>query len=173
MRHILKTPKVSAEAIKETKEKLDSLAADIREGKFTFEDATMYVSDDKDTKNNHGLMSNNDYENQTITSKFKMSDLPEGVAQQVENLQVGEISPAFEMVNSKNRKVCAIVKLVSRVEGHRATITEDFQVMKNVVLAKEREKVLHQWVADKIKKTYVYMKDKYKKGTYEYEGWVK
>ena len=34
------------------------------------------------------------------------------------------------MVNSKGKTTCALIKLVSRVDGHRATITEDFQVMK-------------------------------------------
>lgn len=66
-----------------------------------------------------------------------------------------------------------LIKLVSRVEGHRATITEDFQVMKDVVLAKEREKTLHDWVVDKIKKTYVRMNDRYKNCNFEYQGWVK
>ena len=65
------------------------------------------------------------------------------------------------------------MKLKSRTEGHRATITEDFQVMKNMVLNKEREKVIHDWIVEKIKKTYVRMKDKYKDCEFEYEGWVK
>ena len=34
---------------------------------------------------------------------------------------------------SKGKKVCAIAKLKSRSEGHKATITEDFQVLKNLV----------------------------------------
>jgi peptidyl-prolyl cis-trans isomerase SurA len=180
VRHILKTPKVSAEAMEKSKNRLDSIANELRNGTFellgikmNFEDAATYISSDKDTRNNHGLMSNNNAQNMSITSRFKMAELPEGVAREVEKLKVGEISNAFEMVNNKNRKVCAIIKLVSRTEGHRATITEDYQVMKNVVLDKEREKVLHEWVTNKIKKTYIYMKDKYKKGTYEYEGWVR
>ena len=180
VRHILKTPKVSAEAMEKSKNRLDSIANELRNGTFeilgtklNFEDAATYISSDKDTRNNHGLMSNNNSQSTSITSRFKMAELPEGVARQVEKLKVGEISDAFEMVNNKNRKVCAIIKLVSRTEGHRATITEDYQVMKNVVLDKEREKVLHDWVVNKIKKTYIYMKDKYKNGTYEYEGWVR
>ena len=85
----------------------------------------------------------------------------------------GEVSKAFEMVNGKGMTVCAIIKLKSRTEGHRATITEDFQVMKDVVLAKEREKTLHDWVVDKIKRTYVRMNDRYKNCKFEYQGWVK
>ena len=36
-----------------------------------------------------------------------------------------------------------------------------------------REKVLHDWVVNKIKQTYVRMKDRYKNCDFEYEGWVK
>ena len=77
------------------------------------------------------------------------------------------------MVNARGKTVCAIVKLKARIEGHQATITEDFQVLKNVVLAKEREKVLHNWVVNKIKQTYVRMDDRYKNCNFEYQGWVK
>ena len=77
------------------------------------------------------------------------------------------------MLNNQGKTVCAIIKLKSRTEAHRATITEDYQVMKNVVLQKERDKFLHDWVVDKIKKTYVRMNDKYKNCDFEYEGWVR
>ena len=107
------------------------------------------------------------------TSRFSMKDLPTEVARVVEGLKVGEISNSFTMMNAKGKTQVAIIKLKSRIDGHKATITEDFQVMKDIVLAKEREKTLHDWVVKKIKSTYVRMKDRYKKGDYEYEGWVK
>ena len=172
VRHILLKPKVDREALDEASNQLDSLANEIRAGKFTFDDAATYLSDDKDTKSNHGLMANTT-EDRTRTSKFRMQDLPTEVARTVESLQVGEVSKPFEMVNSRGKTVVAIIKLKSRVEGHRATITEDFQVMKDVVLAKQREKMLDEWVANKLKNTYVRMNDRYKDCKFQYQGWVK
>jgi peptidyl-prolyl cis-trans isomerase SurA len=102
-----------------------------------------------------------------------MQDLPTEVARAVEGMQVGDISKPFQMVNDKGKTVCAIVKLKSRVEGHRATITEDFQVMKDVVLAKRKEEFLKSWVKDKLKNTYVRMNDRYRDCKFEYEGWIK
>ena len=130
-----------------------------------------YVSDDKDTRNNHGLMSFNSEDGRT--SRFQMKDLPTEVARQIEKMQVGDVSPAFRMVNEKNKTVCAIVKLKSRTDAHRATITEDYQVLKKVVLEKERADFLHNWVVNKIKNTYVRMNDRYKDCDFEYQGWVK
>ena len=171
VRHILKIPKVTAEETQHEVNRLDSLADEIREGKFTFEEVAAYASDDKDTRNNRGVMVNN--ADRSLTSRFQMKDLPTEVARVVEGLKVGEISKAFTMVNRNGKTQAAIVKLKSRIEGHKASITEDFQVMKNIVLEKEREKVIHDWVKEKIKKTYVRMKDRYKDCDFEYEGWVK
>lgn len=173
VRHILRTPKISQASITEMSNKLDSVAIDIREGKYTFDDAASVISDDKDSRNNHGLMSQYVADQRINSSRFKMRDLPTEVAKQVENLKVGAISPVFTMVNNSGKTVCAIVKLKSRTEAHRATLSGDYQVLKDVVLSKEKERILHDWVVEKIKKTYVKMADRYKNGTYQYEGWVK
>ena len=171
VRHILRIPRVSAEATDSMRVRLDSLATEIRAGKYTFEDAATMASDDKDTRNNHGLMSFNGEDGRT--SRFQMKDLPTEVAREVEKMEVGDVSNAFSMINEKGKTVVAIVKLKSRTPAHRATITEDYQVMKNVVLAKQRADFLHQWVVNKIKTTYVKMNDRCKSCKFEYEGWVK
>lgn len=170
-RHILMKPRVSADEIEQAKHRLDSIADDIRAGKFTFDDATAYLSDDKDTKNNNGLMANST--ESARTSRFAMKDLPTEVARAVDTLHVGEVSRAFEMVNDHGKTVCAIVKLKSRTEAHRATITEDFQTMKDVILAKRREETIHNWVVEKIKNTYVRIAPEYENCDFMYEGWRK
>ncbi len=171
-RHILLKPKVSPDEVEGAIHRLDSITNDIRAGKFSFEQAASFLSDDKDTRNNEGLMSNSTANG--MTSRFQMKDLPTEVARVVDTLKVNEISKPFEMINSKGKTVVAVVKLKSRVLGHKATITEDFQVMKEVVLSKEREKAIRDWVVDKIKHTYVRMLPQYRvSGKYEYQGWVK
>jgi peptidyl-prolyl cis-trans isomerase SurA len=77
------------------------------------------------------------------------------------------------MINDQGKTVCVIAKLKSRTEGHKATITEDFQVMKDIVMEKRREKVLHDWVVNKIKNTYVHVSDDYRNCKFEYEGWIR
>ena len=153
--------------------RMDSVANDLRDGKFTFEEGALYISDDKDTRNNRGIMSSVDSETGTLSSKIRMRDLPSEVARVVDTLAVGNISAPFTMINSKGKVVCAIVKLKNRIEAHKATITEDFQVLKDVVLNKRREETIHNWVVDKIKHTYVRMDERYKNCNFEYEGWVK
>ena len=173
VRHILKKPVVSEEAIAQALQRLDSIADDIRANKFTFEDAASLLSDDKDTRNNKGLMSTNAMQTGKATSRFQMQDLPPEIAKVVDTMQVGQVSRAFEMINQRGKTICVIAKLKNRVEGHKATITEDFQVMKDVVLGKRRDETLHQWVVDKIKTVYTRLNDNYNDCKFEYEGWIK
>ena len=186
VRHILRKPVVSDSAIDASILRLDTIADAIRANvvpemlrsqlitvpdQFLFEDAVAVFSDDKDTRNNKGLMANRSERGQT--SRFQLQELPAEVAKVVDTLRVGQISKAFSMINERGKTVCVIAKLKSRTEGHKATITEDFQVMKDVVLAKRREKKLHDWVVGKIKNTYVRIGEEYRDCTFEYEGWIR
>ena len=171
VRHILRKPVVNDEAINKALARLDSIRTDIVDGKFPFEAGASIISDDKDTRNNQGLMANVTQEGRT--SRFKMADLPSEVARAVDTLSVGGISKPFTMINERGKTVCAIVRLKSRIDGHKATITEDFQILKNLVLAKRRNQVLHDWVVKRIKSTYVRINERYRDCDFEYEGWVR
>ena len=171
VRHILRKPVVNDEAINKALTRLDSIRTDIVDGKFPFEAGASIISDDKDTRNNQGLMANVTQEGRT--SRFKLADLPSEVARAVDTLSVGGISKPFTMINERGKTVCAIVKLKSRIDGHKATITEDFQILKNLVLAKRRNQVLHDWVVKRIKSTYVRINERYRDCDFEYEGWVR
>jgi peptidyl-prolyl cis-trans isomerase SurA len=171
VRHILRKPVVGQDAIDQSLARLDSIRQDIKDGKFTFEAGASMISDDKNTRNNNGLMANATQNGRT--SRFQLQDLPSEVARAVDTLKVGEISAPFQMINERGKTVCVIAKLKSRTEGHKATITEDFQVMKDVVLEKRRQEKLHEWVVNKIKTTYVRINDRYKDCQFEYQGWIK
>ena len=172
VRHILLRPTVSEASIQQSLLRLDSIRNDIMDGKFTFEQGASILSDNKDTRNNNGLMAH-EMDNMQNTSRFQMKDLPTAVARMVEGMKVGDVSQPFEMLNKRGKTTCAIIKLKNRVEGHRATITEDFQLMKNIVLAKRKEEMLHEWVVNKIKTTYVRVGERYRDCDFEYEGWIK
>ncbi len=169
VRHILLKPKVADEDILKAINKLDSVATDIRRSKFTFDEAALFISDDKDTKNNNGLMPNP----MDNTAKFEMQLLPPEVAKAIENLEVGEVSNAFTMINAKGQEVCAIVKLRNRIDGHKATITDDYQKLRELVIAKKREEKLHDWIVKKQAETYIRINDGWKNCDFKYSGWIK
>ena len=170
-RHILLKPKVSADALNAATNRLDSIANDIKAGKFTFDEATMIISDDKETKNNHGLMTN--VQGQARTSRFAMRELPSEIARTVENMKVGEVSEPFSMIDGRGKLVVVIVKVKGRIDEHRATITEDLQAMKDIVALKKRQDIIHNWIVKKVKDTYVRMSPEYRDCDFEYEGWIR
>lgn len=171
VRHILRRPEVSFEAIDAALARLDSIAGDIRENKFSFEIGAQEISDDKDTRNNHGLMFN--LKDGMQTSRFEMGDLPGEVARVVDGMKEGEISKPFTMTDRHGTKVCAIVKLRARIPAHRAIITEDFQVMKTAVEAKKSEDVVERWIREKQASTYVRINEGWRNCDFQYPGWIK
>lgn len=174
-RHILKRPEVAQADVDTAMAHLDSIAEDIRTEKISFENAVLYASDDKDTRNNHGIMTNTK-ENGDRTTRFEMSELSAvstELARVVEGLQTGEISRPFMMVNSKGTTVCALVRLKSRIKEHRANIAEDFQVLKSVVENKRSQERILSWIKEKQKSTYIRINPDWRDCEFQYPGWVK
>lgn len=172
-RHILLKPEIADSVYTNELVRLDSIAADINRSLFTFEVAAAQLSDDKDTKNNHGIMVNSDMMTRKITSRFAMKDLPTEIARVVETLKVGEISKAFTYKNLQGQDVCAIVKLKSRIDAHRANMTEDFQVLKDVVQSKRALDMRKKWIEEKQKTTFVRINPEWRNCTFEYPNWGK
>lgn len=173
VRHILLKPHIDESEIEHSIARLDSIANDIRSKKFTFDAAAQALSDDKDTRNNHGLMANVNQQTGSISSRFEMKDLPQDVAKVVDTLKVGEISRAFRMTNDKGQEVCAIVLLKNRIEGHHASMTEDFQTLRDEVVNKRSEEAIEQWIQDKIKTTYIRISPEWRNCHFKYKGWIK
>ncbi|WP_296090771.1 peptidylprolyl isomerase [Alloprevotella tannerae] len=173
VRHILLKPDIPADEFARQEAKLDSIATLIREHKLSFEDAAAIYSDDKDTRNNKGLMSYVNPEDGMLTARFQLKDLNQSIAQVIDTMKVGEISKAITMTNAKGQDVCAIVKLKARIDAHRANLKEDFQKLRDVVYEKRCNEKLDEWIANKIKTTYVRINPGWKNCTFKYKGWIK
>lgn len=172
-RHILRRPEVDRKDVEACLSRLDSISADIQEGKFSFEIGAQEISDDKDTRNNHGIMVNTKQDTGDRTTRFEMGELPGEVSRIVNDMEVGEISKPFTMIDRRGREVCAIVKLKNRIPAHRASVTEDFQVLKIAVEARKSEKVIQDWIREKQKSTYVRIKQGWGECDFMYPGWVR
>lgn len=168
VRHILRKPRVSDEEIEKSIHFLDSVADELRRNLYTFEECAPYISQDKDTRNNYGIMVNEDG-----TSKFEMKDLPSEVAKVVANMNIGEISKPFVMIDKKGKEVVAVVKLKNKVNGHRATMADDYQLLQNVVLEKLSMEKIENWIREKQKTTYIRINEDWRNCEFKYSGWIK
>lgn len=170
VRHILLQPKVSEKDLNDAVHRLDSIRKDIVADKFSFEDAAQFISQDKDTRNNKGLMVNKT----TGTPRFEMQDLPPEVARKIEAMQPGDISEPFVFKDeTKNRDVAGIVRLKERIPGHRATLQDDYNLIKEMYERHKKQELIKEWVEKKIKETYTKISDGWQGCEFQYEGWVK
>ena len=173
-RHILLKPKVSDSELTKTLAKMDTLYNDFQANKFSFEEAATFLSADKDTRNNRGLMVNQNYESANNgTPKFEMQELPQEVGKVVYEMKVGEISKPFTMINKSQKEVVAIVKLKARTEAHKANLAEDYQALKAIVENMKKEELLNEWIKKQQKTTYVRISDGWKNCDFRYPGWIK
>ena len=170
-RHILLRPKVSDQELTEAVHRLDSVRANIVTHKrFTFEEAAPILSQDKDTRNNQGRMINQ----ASGTPRFEMKDLPQEVAKVVDKMQVGDVSEAFIMKDPKrDRDIVAIVKLTERIPAHRANLSEDYQTIKGMYENSAKQKMVKEWLANKIRDTYVKIEENWADCEFEHPEWLR
>jgi peptidyl-prolyl cis-trans isomerase SurA len=178
VRHILLKAYISPEELKAAVVQLDSMRSAIVADQITFEQAATY-SYDRETRNNKGLLVNKNETgdmsgetDRTGTTHFEMNELPSEIAKVVDTMKVGDISKPFTMINSKQKQIAIIVKLKSRIEGHKANLADDFQAIKSMVIAERQNQILNKWVDKKINETYIRINDNLKNCDFEKDGWV-
>ena len=176
VRHILLKPRVAEADLIDAVSRLDSVRHDMIDNKkFTFEEAVAVLSNDKNTNKNRGVMVNtNDMSANYNTSRFEMSDLPQEVAKMVNAMEPGDVSQAFIMKDPKTTQdIVAMVKLTARKPGHRANLSDDYQLIRNLYEQARRQEILDNWLADKIKSTYVRIEDGWRDCEFKHSGWIK
>lgn len=173
-RHILLRPKASAEDMQKGMTQLDSIADLIRQDKITFEQAVMRFSEDKNTRMNAGLMMHMDPYTRSITSKFEYQSLPPEIAKVAYDMNVGEVSKAFTMIDeTTGNEMIAIVRIKSKIPTHKANVKEDYQILKSMLEEKKKAEFLEEWIAKKQKETYISINPEYRDCEFAHPGWIK
>ena len=168
-RHILLRPRISASDKVRAIERLDSIRQLIAHDSLTFEQAVMQFSEDKNTVMNAGLMINPN----TGSSQFEYQDLAPEISKQLFTMQEGDLSQPFVMMDqAKNREVCAIVRLKKKTDIHRANLVDDFQTIKTMLENKEGAELLHNWILQKQKTTYIQIAPEWQGCDFEYPNWI-
>lgn len=168
-RHILLKPKASLENMNKAKARIDSIAQIINDKKFTFEQCVSLYSTDKNTRNCSGILTNM----QTGTTKHEMQELPQEVGRAVYSLEEGQISKPFLMVDRSGKTVYCIAKLKSKIKAHKANMSHDFALLKQMYEAHKKQEKLNSWIAKKQKETYVRIDENWRKCDFEHDGWIK
>lgn len=172
-RHILLKPKVPQESLDTALVRLDSIRNGILNKKISFDEAATFLSADKETRNNKGIMVNNTRGANSGTPRFALDELNQDIVKIAGEMKAGEISEPFIMLNDKGRQVAAMIKITARNEGHKATINSDYQIIKKMAENAKQQKMVDEWLQKKIDRTYVRIDPDWQGCEFKYKGWQK
>tara|TARA_A100001011_G_C14317665_1_gene848771 strand:- start:2473 stop:3822 length:1350 start_codon:yes stop_codon:yes gene_type:complete len=151
IRHILLTPKIEANQLKDAKTKLDSIRKRISDDEISFQDAALAYSDEKETKFNGGILINP----QTGDTRFELTNLDPMLYSQIRNLDDGEISQPLIEEERSGLKKYKILKVSNRYDEHVANYSLDYTKIKSLALKEKQLKLIQKWMNEKIESTYV------------------
>jgi len=166
--HILMQPEIPEEKLKETEKKVSDIIKEINSGAITFEEAVKKYSQDKDTKNNAGLIING----QTGESKFDLTRMDPALYARVNDLKQGSMTPAFYDETRGGEKMYKFFYMRERTETHTADLVKDYEKIQNLALRKKKEETITKWSKDKIFETYIKLNNKHSKCTFD-RNWKK
>ncbi len=166
--HILIEPEITDANLKETKERLEALKKDLVAGKIPFEETVKKHSEDKDTKNNGGIIVN-PYTGETA---FDLTRMDPALYGRINELKKGDYSDVFYDEVRGGGKMYKLILMKNRTNTHTADLVGDYVKVQQLALAKKKEETIAKWSKEKIEETYIKLSDNRKKCTFK-ANWKK
>lgn len=152
LRHILIQPEIPQAAVEAAKIELDTIRKHIMEGKYTFAEAALNFSDEKETKFDGGLLRNPI----NFDSRFELTKMDPTLYNQVRNLKDEEISyPLLETDPRGGPPKYKILKVTNRYDEHKADFAKDYLKIQELALREKQYKAIKEWMDEHIEDTYV------------------
>ncbi|MFQ3296817.1 MAG: peptidyl-prolyl cis-trans isomerase SurA [Patiriisocius sp.] len=166
--HILLQPEIPESRLREVELKVEEVKRDIEEGKLTFEEAVKKYSDDKDSKNNGGVIINAS----SGETRFDLTRMDPAMYARVNDLEKGGFTDVFYDQTRSGEKMFKFILMKERTDTHTADFIEDYVKIQELALRKKKEEVIEKWSKGKIKDTYIKLGEDYKKCSFE-KNWRK
>ncbi|MBW8360060.1 MAG: peptidylprolyl isomerase [Weeksellaceae bacterium] len=154
-RHILIATTPTPAEIEAAKKELDVIRTSIIDGKITFKDAAFKYSDDKKTKFNAGVLTDNQG-----SDKMERLSLTPTLGYQIAGLNKGDITDVYEDELNR-RKAVSIVKIEEVIPAHQLTIETDYDRIKQLALNKKRNEMVDKWVKQKLPGIFISIDNRY------------
>lgn len=169
VRHILMIPKTSDEALRKAKQEIDSIRQQIVDGKYTFAQAALNFSDQKETKFDGGQLRNPI----DFGSKFELANMPDPqLYNQIRNLKDNEISQPILEEDPREGTSYKILQITNRFDEHAAEFAKDYLKIQELALNQKRAEAIGKWMKDHIDETYISISETGKDCSFE-NNWLK
>lgn len=158
VRHIIVFPEVSQSIIKEARVKIDTIRQSILDEKIPFAEAAKLYSDDKETRNNGGLLVNP----QTLDTRFDLTKMDPTLSAQVYNVSKGDVTKVYTDSDRTGKSIFKILTVTDRYEEHVADYVKDYEKVHELALKEKQLRAIEDWQEEKIKETYIKVNSDYK-----------
>ena len=158
VRHVLLVPEISAKELKDAKDKLDLIRKRIQDGEFSFADAALDFSDDKDTASNGGVLINPT----SGDTRFELTKLDPTIYNHILNLEDNQISPPILDEDRSGNKKYKILMVTNRYDEHQADFVKDYVKIKDLALKEKQLDAIEMWMSEKIDDTFVNVNRSYR-----------
>ena len=154
LRHVLIIPKMSASDFFKCKVQLDSLYKEIKSGNVSFDEIARKYSDDKNSKQNGGLMINPHTAN-TKFSNEDISQMDQNLIVTMNSMQIGDISKPMEFYDVDGKRGYRLLKLKNRIDPHKTNLKDDYQKLALLANSEKNKRLVKDWIRKRSKITYI------------------
>lgn len=166
--HILVAPKMVTMDLQYVQSKADSVYSALTTDSLSFEKAALRFSTDEDSRNQGGQVVNPS----TLGTRHPVSSIAPETMLVLRDLKIGQMSQPVLITKADGNQAYAIYKLVGRVNAHRATLEDDYEIFKSEAEAQAKQKEADKWVRKYIDKTFVQVNEEYRSCTFQFP-WIK
>ncbi len=152
LRHILMMPEITPSTLEDLKVELDSIRQNILDGKYTFAEAALNFSDQKETKFDGGVLRNPS----DFGARFELTKMDPALYNQVRNLKDDEIShPILEEDDRGGGPKYKIMRVTNRYDEHVATYSKDYIRIQQLAKTEKQYNAIKKWMNEHIEDTYI------------------
>ncbi|WP_317124599.1 peptidylprolyl isomerase [Mesonia aquimarina] len=168
IRHIIITPEVTEETVKNAQKKIDSIRTEIVKGNISFDKAARTLSDEEETRGDGGKLINPT----TGDTRFELTKVDPIIYDQVVNLKENEVSLTLTDQTNTGKKFFKIITVTNRYPEHIADYAKDYSKIKELALREKKYKAIEKWQRETIAETYIKINGNYKECTFN-SNWQK
>ena len=168
VRHILLTPEVGRQELRDAATLMDECYARLKKHEITWDQAVKAYSEDDETKQNQGNLSN-PYTGDQYWDVANINQIDPQIFGLVNGLETGEVSsPGLYTERSSRKDGVRLVRIKDRTEPHTANLKDDYNFIKKATENSKKEEKIVNWVNGKVGKTYVRFDENYASCTFRY-----
>ena len=159
--HILIVAQFSSDELQNSALNMDTCFNKLKSGEITWEQAVPKYSNDEDTKQNNGTITDPRTGEQEWSTE-NLNEIDQQIYLLTNTLKVGEFSaPSLYESIYDGKQGVRIVKIKGRTEPHIANLTQDYALIKRAAENDKRERILEEWTQSKIGNAYVKIDEDY------------